>query len=182
MRVPEEPTAATQTVTQALESHGPALRAYVARRVMASDVDDVMQAAALKALERASSLRDARRVRGWLFQIHRNAMRDVHRLRRELASSEELCADEPEERGCRCILTQLDSVAKPYADVLRLVHDEEHSVSEAARVLGISPSNASVRLHRGRKALRQQLLEHCGVTSIRECNGCRCIPDGCCAA
>ena len=68
----------------------------------------------------------------------------------------------------------------PVMEKILLVDINGVSVSEVARLLNISVSNASVRLHRARAALRKQMLEHCGVSTLKECLSCRCIDDGCC--
>ena len=75
---------------------------------------------------------------------------------------------------CACSLGQLEHIRPEYADILRHVDIEEQPLSEAAAALGITPNNASVRLHRARKALREQLQSFCGVSSMRACLNCGC--------
>ena len=45
---------------------------------------------------------------------------------------------------------------------------------ELADGLGITVNNASVRLHRARRAMRDALCEHCGTDSLRSCQDCPC--------
>jgi RNA polymerase sigma-70 factor (ECF subfamily) len=56
------------------------------------------------------------------------------------------------------------------------------SLIEAAARLDITHNNATVRLHRARKALRDAMEAHCGVTDPQACAACRCVDDACCAA
>jgi len=179
--------AKSELVADALGEFGNELRAFVATRVPQSDVDDVLQTAASRALERAESLRDPERARPWLFRLHRNVIVDTLRKR---ASVERLVdpgtalpdvADErAEPASCACSLAQAKRIKPAYAAVLTLVDVGHASVGEAATALGISVNNATVRLHRARKALRTAMLEHCGVQRPGDCIDCRCAADGCC--
>ena len=177
-----------ETVAAALRAHGKQLATFVRARVPPSDVDDVLQTAAVRAIEGADSLEDAARVLPWLYRVHRNAAADESRKRarqqRWLAvdsSAPDVAASMPES-PCRCSLAQARGIRPSYAAVLTLVDIRGATLAEAAETLGISANNVAVRLHRARKALRKSMLEHCGVTSARECADCRCVYEGCCAA
>jgi RNA polymerase sigma-70 factor (ECF subfamily) len=61
-----------------------------------------------------------------------------------------------------------------YAEILRRVDLDEEPLSEVARQLGITPNNASVRLHRARRSLRRQLERSCGTCATHGCLDCRC--------
>ena len=160
-------------------------------RVPASEVDDVLQVAAMRALERHASVQEPTRIRAWLYRLHRNVVVDVLRTRQSRARLDARTQQEPAEdvqwpaplldAMCRCSLTQARLVPEPYASMLALVDVGDATVAEASAQLGISPNNGAVRLHRARKALRKRMLEHCGVSSLRECADCRCVDDGCCA-
>ena len=181
-------------VVEALAQHRAALAGFVRARVPAADVEDVLQVAAMKAVEAHHTLDDPSRVLPWLYRIHRNVVSDATRKRRSLERLAERAERETthdaaivwpnhgRDELCRCSVVQTQFVAEAYAEILRLVDLGEMSVPEAAEALGISSGNAAVRLHRARKALRQRMLEHCGVTSLRECADCRCVDEGCCIA
>ena len=189
--VPQRPET-RDVVVDALAQHRAALDGFVRARVPPSEVEDVLQVAAMKAVEAHTTLEDPDRVLAWLYRIHRNVVSDATRKRRSLErlaerAERETVGDEAVEwhmdgegKMCDCSVAQTQFVAEPYAEILRLVDMGELSVPEASKVLGISPNNAAVRLHRARKALRKRMLEHCGVTSLRECADCRCVHEGCC--
>ncbi|MEM9192364.1 MAG: sigma factor [Myxococcota bacterium] len=175
-------------VASELRKHAARLRRFVSARVPATDVEDVLQAAALRAVERSASLEDPQRVVPWLYRLHRNVVVDALRKRQ---SNERLVAPGaplPEiptsesDRMCGCSLTQARRIKPAYAAMLALVDEGDATLAEAADTLGISTTNAAVRLHRARKALRRAMLEHCGVQTLRDCIECRCVTDGCCAA
>lgn len=160
------------------------LHAFVSRRVEGSAVEDVLQTAAVRALERADALREPGRLDAWLFRIHRNVIADTVRRqgneRRMVKSasalqrtSEQPLAAEP---GCGCSIILAQGINASYSSILQLVELEGTSIPQAARTLGISVNNATVRLHRARRALADRLREHCGVTSVRQCAGCPCAP------
>jgi len=51
---------------------------------------------------------------------------------------------------------------------------EERSVSEVAHEVGVTPNNATVRLHRARQALKTRLEGTCGACAARGCLDCSC--------
>ena len=179
--------ARAERVTEALVEHQGALRAFVQARVPPTEVDDVLKTAALRAIQASNSLNDAQRVRAWLYRIHRNVIHDSMRARArgERLTSPDLDAiphDLPETETdiCACSLNQMQHVRPSYASILALVDAGGASLREAAEQLGISIENATVRLHRARKALHKLMLEHCGVQSVRDCLDCRCADERCC--
>ncbi|MEM9730704.1 MAG: sigma-70 family RNA polymerase sigma factor [Myxococcota bacterium] len=187
MKTPQPETNATR-VEDALRANRSRLAAFVRARVPASDVDDVLQIAAVRAIEGAASLNDTERVLPWLYRIHRNVAADETRRRARHDRWVESDDAAPEvaapvaDSMCRCSVAQAKRMRPSYAAVINLVDIRGASLAEAARQLGISANNVAVRLHRARKALRQSMLEHCGVTSLRDCADCRCVHEGCCAA
>ena len=157
-------------------------------RCSPADVDDVLQIAAVRAIESAGSLKDPARVLSWLYRVHRNTAIDESRSRTRQqrwldgdSQAADVAATAPKS-SCGCSVAQARRIRPSYASVLNLVDIRGATLAEAAEALEISVNNATVRLHRARKALRQSMLEHCGVTSLRECADCRCVNDGCCAA
>ena len=177
-------------VAAALRAHRGALRRYVASRVPPGDVEDVLQIAALRAIERARDLKDAARVKPWLYRIHANIVVDLGRKKAAQRRLLEALAREPApepapetaaaEPACGCSVTLARRLNANHAAILDLVDIAGVPLSQAARMLSISANNAAVRLHRARAALKKRLLEHCGVTSPRACGDCRCAHEGCC--
>lgn len=181
-------TSKSEIVGDALRDKRADFEAFVRNRVRRDEVDDVLQIAALRAVERAESLDDPARVVAWLYRLHRNVIIDVgrkHASERRVVDGSVEVPDEPSPPladTCGCSLSLAREVGSNYASILSLVDVGGLKLGEAARRLGISANNATVRLHRARKALRKKMLEHCGVSSLRECFDCRCVHDGCCGA
>ncbi|MEM6793609.1 MAG: sigma-70 family RNA polymerase sigma factor [Acidobacteriota bacterium] len=175
------------SVAAILGLHADRLRAFVAARVPSDDVDDVLQTAALRAIERSATLRDRERALAWLYRIHRNTIVDLWRQRaghERFVEAEEApdASTFNAEAPCNCGVAQAKKLKPAYASILALVDLGDSTLQEAAETLGISVNNATVRLHRARKALRDAMRDHCGVVNPSECLYCRCAYEGCCSS
>lgn len=174
-------------VAEALRDRGPEFSAFVRARVRPADADDVLQLAALRAIERAETLDDPERVVAWLYRLHRNLIVDAYRKQAAEQKYVDSTADLPEpfeqpgSDSCSCSVSQARRLRPAYASILSL-DAEGLPIREVARRLEVSTNNATVRLHRARRALKSAMLEHCGVEDARDCASCRCIDDVCCAA
>ena len=135
-----------------------------------NDAQDVAQAFALKALERADQLRDPLAVRGWLRRIFettlvdhcrgsgrrrdREISFDIHLHDRIAQATEPECAPFDPGQAVARILPRL----KPgYAEIVRKMDLLDRPRTEVARELGITVNNLTVRLHRARSALKDQI-------------------------
>ncbi|MEM1133728.1 MAG: sigma-70 family RNA polymerase sigma factor [Pseudomonadota bacterium] len=174
-------------IEDALLTHGPELRRFVAARVHDSDVDDILQIAAMRAVEKADSLQDSQRILPWLYRIHRNAAIDFGRKlaseqrKLDALAAEPVSVEAEDHAHCRCSIAQARQLNTRYATILDLVDIGGASLKEAARILDVTVNTATVRLHRARIALKQSLLEHCGVKNMRESVDCKCSSASCCS-
>ena len=160
-----------QIVEHELVDSLPRYRRIAARRLRSiDDAEEVVQALAVKAVERAGQLRDSRAVRGWLRRIFETTLldhcrRSSGRRAREVPFDVHLHdrAESSEPTGQALLdpaaaITKLLPRLKPeYADVIYRMDLLDRSRAEAAGELGISVNNLTVRLHRARAALREQL-------------------------
>ena len=184
---PSESASKREIIAATLREKRADFEAFVRRRSSADEAGDILQAAALRAIERADSLDDPEKAVAWLYRLHRNVMIDAGRKnateRRviDAASEAEARAPEPAEDPCGCSISQAKGMEGNHASILSLVDLRGLNMGEAARALDISTNSAAVRLHRARKALSQKMLDHCGVTSLSDCIDCRCVYEGCCA-
>lgn len=173
-------------IENALRKHEPKLRLYVRARAQFADIDDILQIAAMRALENASKLRDPDRVLAWLYRIHQNVVVDVGRkiaaegrLKTALAAEPLPFAGE-KESTCHCSVSLARQLNSRYSAILSMVDIGGSSLREAAEELGVTVNTATVRLHRARAALKQRLQNHCGIKTMRECLDCMCSYKGCC--
>jgi DNA-directed RNA polymerase specialized sigma24 family protein len=106
------------------------------------------------------------------FYRHRDAeRRAVDRHAREMPLTTQ-ADSELHEAVCQCINGLIATLKPEYADVLRAVEMRGEAVATVAGQPGITPGNASVRLHRARHALRQRLEAACGTCTEHGCLDC----------
>jgi len=178
-------------VEELVRVHRTELLAFVRGRAgHVVDPDDVVQQAVVRALSAAGQLRAPERGRAWLFRIVRNVLVDELRalglpVGAPLEEADEPVADaDAGEHAdpCRCALALAKTLKPEYASILERVVLDDVPVAALAAELGVTANNATVRLHRARRALRAVLEEHCGVTSLRACLACVCEHTNCAAA
>ncbi|MFC4148008.1 RNA polymerase sigma factor [Micromonospora mangrovi] len=145
--------------------HGDVWR-YVARRVIASDVGDVVAEVFLVAWRRLGDVPDGSAL-PWLYGVARLVLANESRGRRRWQELTLRVASEP---GQVVVVDHADGVASqrdvavafhrlPVGDreILRLVAWERLTLVEAAAVLGQSRTTFAMRLMRARRRLRAQL-------------------------
>ncbi len=148
------------------------LRPFVARRVDASDVDDVMQDVLARTQRGLAGLRDEARLSAWLLQVARSAIADHGRVRARHPIADPAAAPEPiapddddDDRVAfqalvGCVAAFVARLPSPYRETITLVELEGLSVAAAADVAGVSVSGMKSRVQRGRARLRA-LFEAC---------------------
>jgi DNA-directed RNA polymerase specialized sigma24 family protein len=145
-----------------------------------------VQRAMMRATERAGSLKDPVRVRPWFGRILRRGIADFYRSRRPEGTPDsadmDVAADTLDAAGnpCACSLRLLEALRPSYAEVLRRIDVEGQSAESVAMALAISAANLHVRLHRARRALRERVKRHCGVSTSGPCLDCTCGARGRC--
>jgi RNA polymerase sigma factor (sigma-70 family) len=151
-----------------------------ARLESRAEADDLVQDALARALQRLGELRDGDAILGWFFRILRNAITDHHRRRAASRRALERLAAEPSaeaeqpRRVCQCV-SHLATTLKPeYAEALQRVDVDGTMVKALAAELGITPSNAAVRVFRARESLRKKVLSTCRACAEAGCTDCTC--------
>ena len=163
------------------------LLAFLRRRLGSrEEAEDVLQRFSLRALERASDLRDVRSVRGWLGRILASTIVDhqrraIRRRRREVAMEQndmESLAVEPDGEldgaVCNCLYKLLPTLKPDYADVIWRADILGEPRDRIAVSLGTTLNNVTVRIHRGRQALKKRLEEMCLTCPVHGFLDCRC--------
>ena len=169
-----------------IEAHRDLL-AFLHRRLGSrGEAEEILQRFSLRALERASDLRDVRTVRGWLGRILASTIVDhqrraIRRRWREVAMEQtdiESLAVEPDVEldgaVCNCLYKLLPTLKPDYADVLWRADILGEPRDGIAASLGTTLNNVTVRLHRGRQALKKRLEEMCLTCPVHGFLDCRC--------
>lgn len=173
------------TTEQLWESVRDRLIGFVSRRIDdPADVEDIVQEVFLRVHRHIDSVENADRLVSWLFQITRNVIADRYRARArrtEVALSEGGArviealseppgaavasdADTAQRELASCLLPMLRELPDKYRQALELVELEGHTQTAVAGRLGLSVSGMKSRTQRGRRMLRDMLLECCHVS------------------
>lgn len=150
------------------------LRPFVARRVPASDVDDVLQDIFVRMQRGLPSLRDQQRLSSWLFQVARSAIAERGRDRGRHAvvdgdGGAELPApvDDDDREAAQslagCVSPLVAQLPSPYREAVTLVELEGLTVRDAAQMVGMTVSGMKSRVSRGRAQLRRIFEQCCDI-------------------
>lgn len=151
------------------------LRPFLARRVAATDVDDVLQDVWLRVQRGLPGLRDEERFTSWLFQIARSAVAEHqrgaarHPVAEVPAGSDELSAEpsiddrEAARSLACCVSIFVARLPSPFREAVTLVELEGLTAREAAEMAGVSISGMKSRVQRGRAQLRRLFEECCEI-------------------
>ena len=185
MSDPESSTPSQPVLDVLLANHREFLR-YVERRVGDRALaEEILQDAFVRSLDRTEEIRES--AVGWFYRVLRNAVIDQQRRRQaanrrldafaaELGSEGE--SPELSAVACRCV-SELAATLKPeYADALQRIEVDGVPVGDYAQAVGISASNAGVRVFRAREALRKQVARACGTCAEHGCLDCCCKAPG----
>jgi RNA polymerase sigma-70 factor (ECF subfamily) len=129
--------------------------------------DDLVQQTYYKALRNQRQLREIEAANAWLFRILANCLADHHRARRELLSSDELICIErrtPEhatrdDQLAQRVRQAVRSLPLAQCQVISLVDLEGFAYADVSQILDIPVGTVMSRLSRGRRALRERLLD-----------------------
>jgi RNA polymerase sigma factor (sigma-70 family) len=163
--------------------------AFVQRRVSNHELaEDILQTAYLRAFEHRDDFKPSELAVAWFYRLLRNAVIDNYRRHvskekafaawaRELETSTQP-SPEFKNEVCKCLRELLKGLKPEYSEVLRAVDLGEQRVQDFAEQHRLSVSNAGVRMHRARAALRKQLLQVCSTCAEHGCIDCTCKKGG----
>ena len=147
------------------------LQQFIRRRVSdEATAEDVLQDVFLKIHQHMDTLKDVRKLEGWIYQITRNAIIDSYREPRPTSTLEaaevldlpqELPDDDVVSELLPCVRAMVRSLPEQDRQALVLTEYQGLTQKELAERLGLSFSGAKSRVQRAREKLKQQLLECC---------------------
>ncbi|MFO0745919.1 MAG: sigma-70 family RNA polymerase sigma factor [Myxococcota bacterium] len=182
----ETETAPTRPVVERLVDHHREFLRYVERRVGdRAAAEEILQDAFVRSLGKDGDIKDS--AIGWFYRVLKNAVIDhqrrlavatrrADRMTAELEADAALATDDEELHriACRCVAELADTLKPEYAEALRRVEVDGVAVKDFADQVGITPSNAGVRIFRAREALRKQVARACGTCAEHGCLDCSC--------
>jgi RNA polymerase sigma-70 factor (ECF subfamily) len=166
-----------------IAAHQSKFLSFLSARVEDSAVaEDILQCAYLKAVEHGSEIRDDESTVAWFYRILRNAITDHYRRKAARTNAHEAFAAEASanyesevtQTVCACIGDVIRDLKSEYRTAIEQVDLGAATVESFARTQQISANNASVRLHRARKAVAKRLTTVCGACAEHKCLDCTC--------
>lgn len=144
--------------------------------------EDVVQESLVKALASAKQPTKEEDTVAWFYRILRRSIIDLYRRtdarKRALEQFEKelhTTPTTPDERVlCQCFKRLLPAVPEQYRELLQRVDLNGDDPAAVAVSLGLTKNNLTVRLHRARKHLREQLSQNCRACSKHGCLDCTC--------
>jgi len=187
------------TTEQAWEAFHAPLYQFIRRWVAdEATAEDLLQDVFLKIHQHGGSLKDARRLESWIYQITRNLIIDHYRSHRQPTTSldagevldlpEDLPDDDIVGELLPCVRAMVLALPEQDRQALILTEYQGLTQKELGERLGLSFSGAKSRVQRAREKLKQQLLACCHFEL--DCRGhvinyqprCQCCSSDTCAA
>jgi len=181
---PSEPAEVSPRALAVLVAHHREFLAFLERRVGDRTLAEELLQEAFSRTDKLASLRDEESAVAWFYRVLRNAV--IDHARRQATRSKGLDAfahelqssvapfAEAERAICQCVATLKDALKPEYREALERVELSGMAVKDYASQAGISGSNAAVRVHRARKALRREVQRACGTCAEHGCFDCTC--------
>jgi RNA polymerase sigma-70 factor (ECF subfamily) len=145
------------------------LRNFIRSRVGDGSIaDDILQEVFIRIHTRINTLRDSRKIQGWIYQITRNAIIDYYRAHKTMGELPETLTaprvepvDEARREIASWLVPMIQTFPEHYRQALELSEVEGLTQKEVAVKQGLSLSGAKARVQRGRKMLKKMLLDCC---------------------
>lgn len=177
----------TPEIEMALTDYYHEFRRYLVRRVGDSvTAEDVLQTFCVRVINSGTVLRNSESVVAWLYTVLRSVLTDhyrseaARRRRKDSYMQDQMVlgdgqVDLANEKGvCSCLRELVPGLRPDYAEILERIDLSDEPRERAAADLGITPSNARVRLHRARQTLRVSLAAFCTDCSEGRFDDCTC--------
>jgi RNA polymerase sigma-70 factor (ECF subfamily) len=158
------------------------LRRYIRRRVRDDHTaDDLLQETFVRIHRGLRTLRRRDRLAAWVYRIAGNVLTDFYRQNLENAAPFE---NEPaitplrdlRHNAAKWMAELIDQLPERYRDAVRLAEIQQMPQQKIADTLGISLSGAKSRIQRGRRLLKQVLLDCCHFELDRRGRILNCDP------
>lgn len=144
------------------------LRQFILKRTSDESIaEDILQEVFIKIHSRIDTLKDIRRLNGWIYQITRYAIIDYYRNKKDLAalpetiSSFESFENNNDVDVLPCIKAMVNRLPEKYRQAVVLTTYQGLTQKEMGEKLGLSLSGAKSRSQRAREKLKKMLTECC---------------------
>jgi len=145
------------------------LHGFIESRVGdASIADDILQEVFVRIHSRIDTLRNANKIRSWIYQITRNAIIDHYRAQKTtqevpetLVAVEAEPSDQARQEIAGCLVPMIQALPETYRRTMMMSEIDGLTQKQVAEKQGLSLPGAKARVQRGRVKLRDMLLDCC---------------------
>ena len=145
------------------------LHGFIESRVGdASTADDILQEVFVRIHSRIDTLRNANKIRSWIYQITRNAIIDHYRAQKTtqevpetLAAVEAEPSDQARQEIAGCLVPMIQTLPETYRQAMMMSEIDGLTQKQVAEKQGLSVPGAKARVQRGRAKMRDMLLDCC---------------------
>lgn len=156
------------------------LKRFIMKRVEnEQDADDILQDIFIKIYNNIESLMDDNKIHGWIYSITRNTIIDYYRKNNkkyeiiELPENIESFTEEELSFNFEiayCLKNMINKLPDIYKQAILLTEFQNMTQKELSKKMGISLPGAKSRVQRGRKKLKEMLLDCCRLEMDRRGN------------
>jgi len=160
----------SETAFQEFRGH---LSRFIAKRLSnRNDVEDILQDVFLRVVRNEQSLQNTKVPLAWLYTVTRSALIDHYRKQSRIllqdmegmaAEDVHTTSQQAETDFDRCLSPLIDSLPAKYREAVKFVDIDGRRQTELAEKTGLSVSAAKSRAQRGRKMLKDAILNCCHV-------------------
>lgn len=144
--------------------------------------EDIVQECLVKALASANQPSGEENTIAWFYRILRNAIIDLYRRdaarKNAMEKFEQEWPEMPDADGdkalCQCFKRLLPAIPENYRVLLQRIDLDGEDDGTVATDLRLTHNNLTVRLHRARKHLRDELSRTCRICAKHGCLDCTC--------
>ena len=147
------------------------LRKFISKRISNQhDTEDILQEVFLKINSNIEDLKDKQKLQSWIYSIAGNTIIDFYRKNSkvEIELPEDLMKitdedDSMNEEISGCLKPMINRLPEKYKQAIILTEYKNITQKELSVQLGISVSGAKSRVQRGRKMLKDMILDCCSL-------------------
>lgn len=169
------------------EKLGSQLHAIICSKVgHQHDCHDIMQEVYLKILLNNDKIEQADNTAGYLVRLTNNAVIDHYRRKPQTELIDPVATDDSAQKDqslqladC-CLRPMIESLPDIHRDALVMTELEGMKHKDYAEKVGISLSNAKVRVQRAKEKLKQVIMQCCSYDFDKYGNIVDCVPTSCC--
>ncbi|MEM1257134.1 MAG: sigma-70 family RNA polymerase sigma factor [Bacteroidota bacterium] len=154
----------TQEVYQ---TYGNMLYFFILKKVKDKEVaSDILQNSFLKIHKNLPQLKDAQKVRAWVYQIARNEVANYFDKEAHYASPNDIGVqtNETNMSNCCCFDRFIDELPKSHKEVIQLVYVKGEKQHQVAKSLGLSLPNVKAIIRKSKALLKEQFITCCNYT------------------